>query len=97
MFCLCEGLLSVSAVFQSCWIDRGSDLASENSINPSTVAGLNSRDGVCFADVSTISDGVPCVGHFRVRADGDSIMEAFKNSEYRMCWCHQVVVTQQQG
>lgn len=84
MFCLCEGLLGVSAVFQACWIDGGRDLASENSINPSTVAGLNSRDGVCFAHVSAVSDGVPCMGPFKVRRDGNSIVEPFKNSEYRM-------------
>lgn len=48
------------------------------------MAGLNSRDGVCFAYVRTVSDGVPCMGHFKVRRDGNSVVEPFKNSEYRM-------------
>ena len=43
---------------------------SENSANHSAVAGVNSRDGVCFARVRTISDLVPCVGHFKVRGAG---------------------------
>lgn len=52
---------------------------SENSTNHSAVAGVNSRDGFCFACVSPISDLVPCMGHFKVRGAGDSVMEPFKN------------------
>lgn len=79
VFCLCEGLLSISAVFRACWIDVGKrrDLASENSTNHSAVAGVNSRDGVCSAHVRTISDLVPCVGHFNVRGAGHSVVEPF--------------------
>lgn len=42
------------------------------------MAGLNSRDGVCSVHVSAVSDEVPCVRHFRVRGDGDSIVESFR-------------------
>lgn len=64
----------------------------ENSTNHSAVAGVNSRDGVCSARVRTISDLVPCVGHFKVRGAGDSVVAHFKN-----LGCRSVIMSPSRG
>lgn len=87
VFCLCEGLLSVSAVFQVCWIGGGKqrDVASESSTNHGAVAGVNSMGIVCSACARTVCDLVPCVGTFKVRRAGDGVVEPFNKPGVQRC------------
>lgn len=82
VFGLCEGLLSVSAVFQACWIGGGKqrDVASENSTNHGAVAGVNSTGIVCSACARTVSDLVPCVGHLQGEGSWGQCRGAFQQT-----------------